>query len=628
MDLALLPQPRSLRKRKGTYALPSVLPIGLPSQAWTAVADDARVVFARVRPCIAVAGVDDAITVQVDLGLAPEDYRLRIGATGIVIEAARPAGARHAVRTLAQIVQQSDPKALPCLAIEDGPAFADRGVYYDVCRGRVPKRERLVELVDGLAAHKVNQLQLYVEHTFAFRRHPKIGRGASPLTAEDILALDQHCADRGVELVPSLASFGHLATVLTHPEYRHLAEDRGVGQYDDPEADTKAPNRNLRGWTLSPACPESYDFLDSLFAEYLPLFRSERFNVCCDETWDLGLGQSYRLCQRKGKGRVYLDHVCRLREIAARYGKRIQFWGDIIRHYPELIEAIPEDVTVLDWGYGHQHDFDAARDFEAAGLPYYVCPGTNGWNSLFPRVSVARDNIAGFAAAGARHGAQGLLNTDWGDGGHYNFMELSWHGYLFGAEQAWNPKANHKDFDARFARAFLHSDDDALPDAITRFGDLSSLLARRGNRSAWQAMFFSLPDADIFRDIGPEEVWIGKNGTMKRTHLRLNAAFAADARKTLAEIRAVFDRVRRDRGADPLGILPYWLYALDCTDLAAERLATFGPDGTDTPARRRALAKRMTALQKRFEKLWIARNRRSEIRITMRYFRDAIRALG
>jgi len=61
------------------------------------------------------------------------------------------------------------------------PDFPDRAIYHDVARGRVPKLERLKELADLLSRFKINQLQLYIEHTLKFRRHPSIGKNASAL---------------------------------------------------------------------------------------------------------------------------------------------------------------------------------------------------------------------------------------------------------------------------------------------------------------------------------------------------------------------------------------------------------------------------------------------------------------
>ena len=59
--------------------------------------------------------------------------------------------------------------------------LAYRGLMLDVSRGKVPTLATLLALVDGLAAHKYNQLQLYIEHTFDFPSHPDIGAGTDPL---------------------------------------------------------------------------------------------------------------------------------------------------------------------------------------------------------------------------------------------------------------------------------------------------------------------------------------------------------------------------------------------------------------------------------------------------------------
>ena len=148
------------------------------------------------------------------------------------------AGLRYAVETLLQLADAKG--ALPACEIDDAPDFRDRGIMLDVSRGRVPRRATLEALVDLCARMRLNVLMLYVEHTFAFRRHPEIGEGASPLDAETILALDAYAADRGVELVPCLQSLGHMERILSLPRYRKLAESD-------------------RRWSVSPSRPETYD---------------------------------------------------------------------------------------------------------------------------------------------------------------------------------------------------------------------------------------------------------------------------------------------------------------------------------------------------------------------------------
>jgi hypothetical protein len=626
---ALIPYPRRLRLTGGLWPVPRKGIVGLTD--WT-LANEAREVqsflsgFAVGADASATAGHCEVTLVRRRLR-HPQGYALTVRREGVVVAGSDAAAVFWGVQTLRQLVGQYGNR-IPCLCVEDYPDFADRGVYYDVTRGRVPRIERLTELAELLARHKINQLQLYIEHTFRFRGHPAIGRNESPLTADDVLTLDAHCRRLHVELVPSLASFGHLATVLRHPRYRHLAEDWGVGRYLSPDAHTIPAWARRKGWSLAPANPGTYRFLDSLFAEFLPLFSSPRFNVCCDETMDLGMGQSYRLAQRKGRGSLYLDHVLRLRDLAAKYGKTILFWGDIIRHYPELIPRIPKDVTVLDWGYGSRHPFGRIADFRKAGVPFYACPGTSSWVSLFPRLHESEANIRGFAAAARKSGASGLLNTDWGDGGHHNFMEFSWYGYLLGAEEAWNGKADPRTYAARFCRTFLGTTDTDVVRAVRALGDIAHLNVAGRYQSVWHHLFFALPDSDLFAP-GERRGATCRNGRIRENvPVRLDAALGRRTLTELQGIRRAFADLARQRGTDPHKVLPYWVFATDTIAHAARKLTVLGPGGENTPAARRALRSEMRALQIRFAALWMARNRRSEIRMTLRKYRKAIVALS
>jgi hexosaminidase len=76
-----------------------------------------------------------------------------------------------------------------------------------------------------------------------------------------------------------------------------------------------------------------------------------------------------------GIGRLYIDFLKQIhREVRAR-GYTMQFWGDIITHYPELVRELPRDAVALEWGYEADHPFDAhGALFAASGIPFYVCP--------------------------------------------------------------------------------------------------------------------------------------------------------------------------------------------------------------------------------------------------------------
>ena len=323
---------------------------------------------------------------------------------------------------------------LLCLTIVDQPDFVRRGVYHDCARGKVPKLETLLNLVDDLASLKINEFQLYIENTFEFRRHPEMYDDTTPLTAEELMTLDAACRERHMDFVPSLTSLGHFEKILCRPAFRKLAEA-------EPE-DLKKQGVEVwseHPWSLCVVDPGAQALLKDMYDEFLPNFSSDIFNICCDESWDLGKGRSKELADKIGVGQVYVNWVNRCNAIAKSHGKRIQMWGDIIRHHPELIDQLPGDAILLEWGYEANHDFDGrCKTFADAGKTFYVCPGTSTWLTLASRSKNALGNIHAAAVAGLKHGALGLLNTDWGDNGHQQMLAVSLLPFAYGAAASWH----------------------------------------------------------------------------------------------------------------------------------------------------------------------------------------------
>jgi len=364
----------------------------------------------------------------------PEGYVLEIKKTGIEIRFRETGGRYAGEATLRQLVREYGRK-LPCLKIRDWPDFARRGVMLDISRGRVPKLGTLLDLAEKLADFKINELQLYTEHTFAYRKYKRIWQSWGALTAEEIRKLDARCRELGIDLVPNQNSFGHL---------RHFLKDarlKKLGELSRPFlAETKDFLR--RPTTLAPNHPDSLPFVRSLYDELLPNFSSSYFNIGGDETWDLGKGQSRRLCAAQGRSRVYLKFLKKLHEEVSARKKQMMFWGDIILKHPSVIRELPKDVIALNWGYEANHPFaKEAAQFAKAKVPFYICPGTSTWQTLIGKHDNALANLRAAAKAGKKFGAIGFLNTDWGDGGHPQPLAVSWPLFAAGAALAWNSQA-------------------------------------------------------------------------------------------------------------------------------------------------------------------------------------------
>lgn len=360
-----------------------------------------------------------------------EGYRLTIEKDGVRIVGGSARGLLYGVQTLRQILRQKGAN-LPFMEIEDCPQMANRGFYHDVTRGRVPKLSWLKKLADILSFYKMNQLQLYIEHTYLFEGLSEMWRDDTPLTAQDILELDEYCAGLGIELVPSLSSFGHLYKLLRTSTYCELCE------MPEPEKEPFSMHDRMAHHTINASREESYELLTGLIGEYMSLFRSQYFNIGADETFDLGKGATKEIADKSGVERLYIDFVNKLCQFVVSKGKIPMFWGDVICGFPEYIRELPKETICLNWGYAPDQSEESTEKLAKAGAVQYVCPGVGGWNQFMNLYESCYQNISRMCTYGAKHHAIGMLNTDWGDFGHVNDPSLSIPGIIYGAAFSWN----------------------------------------------------------------------------------------------------------------------------------------------------------------------------------------------
>lgn len=444
-EWVLLPQPRRMKTGEAVLDLASIKWISLPddspesrraAEAIRAAGRELAGLTWTIKPGSRRVSSKGGVLMKLDSKAAPpQGYRLVVGRATIALTAADAGGLFYGAMTLKQILRQAAGR-IPAMDIQDHPDFKVRGVMIDISRDKVPSMATLYALVDRFAEWKLNHLELYTEHTFAYSRHREVWKDASPMTPQEIRKLDAYCRERFIELVPNQNSFGHMERWLKHAAYRDMAEC--PDGFDTPWGVRRtAPN------CLNPEDPRSLELIAGLYDELLPNFTSRKFNAGCDETWDLGQGKCKEVCAQRGKGRVYLDYLLKIADLVRRRGRTLHFWGDIIIGHPELVPEIPRDVVVLEWGYEADHPFgDHGARFAASGIPFYVCPGTSSWNSLAGRTRNCLANLISAAESGLKHGAVGFLNTDWGDGGHWQYLPVSFLGFAAGASLSWSVKAN------------------------------------------------------------------------------------------------------------------------------------------------------------------------------------------
>jgi hexosaminidase len=423
------------------------------------------------------------------------------------------AGLRHGLATLVQLLRQF-PGALPRLVIIDSPSFATRGVMIDVSRDRIPTMATFREIIDNLALLKINHLQVYTEHTFAYAGHDEVWQGWSPITPAEARDLDDYAHARGIELAANQNCFGHLRQWLGHEKYALLAETHGEWMFD--------VWKRTGPFSLCPADPKCLDLVRDLLGQLTPCFRSPLVNIGCDETYDVGFGRSRAEVDQRGRAAVCLEFVSKINDIVRGLGKRSLFWADIALSHPELLSRIPADMTALAWGYEPSSPFDdwAGRLGSLADGPSraWLCPGTSSWRSFAGRTKERRGNIAAAAAAGLKHQVAGLLTCDWGDTGHWQQWPISMLGIAHGAHASWHAE-RAKDVETRAVSLHaLHDPSTTAAAWLERLGDADLPLretclglakaGEHGRLLNQGALFIDLfKKLDEMRDIGDVAQW-------------------------------------------------------------------------------------------------------------------------
>ena len=374
------------------------------------------------------------VMLSIDSELQSQAYHLDIaGETPVVrLVGGSLAGVRNGVQTLRQIIRQCAP-LLPAVQIRDTPTYTKRGYYLDVTRGRVPTLAWLKRWADKLAFYKYNQLQLYIEHVFQFDGFSEGWRGTSPLNASDIIAFDDYCSSLGIELIPSISTFGHHYVNLRTKTFRDMGEF--PEDADRPFSFVERQEHH----TLNITDPRAMEFSTHLIDQTMDLFNSNTFNICADETFDLGRGRSRVKAASEGIPRMYADYVAALCRHVSDRGHVPEFWGDIAVQMPEILSMLPKDAILLNWLYAPDITEEKVKLVADSGATQVVCPAVQAWNGLLPKIDDAWSNISRLSSYGVAYHAAGILITDWGDYGHVNDPRMSIPGMVYGAQCAWNP---------------------------------------------------------------------------------------------------------------------------------------------------------------------------------------------
>ncbi len=307
--------------------------------------------------------------------------------------------------------------------------FPLRGFMYDTSRGSMIYTPAWwKERRPYFQSLGYNAVILYFENHLRYASRPEFAPPGS-WTVPELVSVQDHYAAGGIDVIPAQTSFGHCTGILSHPKYRHLAEE-GSG-----------------GYQLCPAHPETYAVLGDIFSELAAASRSPYVSINADESAYLGLcPRCRRTFKGAKKGDIFSRLIRHLHGVVSSHGKRMMMWDDMLWTYPEALRGLPRDIIMLDWHYSLHRRYPSVAAWRAEGFDVVVCPGM-----------YQAENAFWMADEGVKAGAMGLVNTLWEDhclpiGSRWqHFLATSWAAHA----------AAPADVGAWFERAAVHFFGDA-----------------------------------------------------------------------------------------------------------------------------------------------------------------------
>ena len=369
-----------------------------------------------------------------------EEYSIKIDANGIKISAGDERGVFYAIQTLRQIVQTE--KCFPYCEIYDKPDFAFRGIQNDTTRGRVPSVVGLKKMADMCAFLKINKIALYFEHSLAFRELEGIVADFESLSPAELKEFVEYCRLLYIDVIPYVAMFGHQYRLLQSEKFKHLCE------LEDYVPTGHLWKERMAHHTFDISNPESLELVKSFIDQLVDIFPYEVYIPGVDESWDLGKGRN-KGCNVIESYCAFVDEICKYLK---KYNKTALIADDMIQNHENGFLIKSDNAIMYHWDYEKEPNEEKYKTLCDKGFDFIAVPSTTSFNGPIERLGISLPNIIKTTEYAKKYKASGIINTIWGDRGHW----CDFNGNLFGicssASLSWNTETIVKC--EEFERAF------------------------------------------------------------------------------------------------------------------------------------------------------------------------------
>lgn len=279
----------------------------------------------------------------------------------------------------------------------------------DIAR-QIEKPETLKRIIDFGGSVGYNELFLYGEGAFEYKKHPECSRKWA-LKQDDFINLQDYASEKyKMFLIPVIPALGHANYALDSKKFEHLREVKG---HVKPVIKT-----SMRQFCTSN--PESYSVIEELLAEWMEITRAPYIHIGGDESWNFATcPECRRKAEKIGRGRSLAEHFNSVNGIVKKHGKQTIIWHDMLFYYQDCLSLLDKDIIICDWHYEENIEHnpgisiynwsktDFLKAYENEKLSAYICPMSK-FN--FPKES---SNIKTFIENSQDKKTIGFLNTVW-----------------------------------------------------------------------------------------------------------------------------------------------------------------------------------------------------------------------
>lgn len=291
-------------------------------------------------------GYDDEVTYENGV-TTEEGYEIEITNRTVYIGGKGARGMFWGTRTLLQQALIANGSSLPAGRTVDAPAYATRGYMLDAGR-KWYTPEFLKELCTYASFFKISEFHYHSSDNAPLNRgHNKtwnkvfshfslypeqntelqgiIERKNETLSRAQFEDFQNHCAQRGVTVIPEIEAPGHaLAITKWKPELALAKKD-----------------------LLNLTHPDAIPTVKAIWSEFLPWFQTKEVHIGADE-YDSELADDY------------INFVNEMSEfVNSTAGKRVRIWGT---HEPSEYLTISKDIIVQHWQYGQSDPVQLQND--------------------------------------------------------------------------------------------------------------------------------------------------------------------------------------------------------------------------------------------------------------------------